>query len=417
VGDDIAAGFGTRLRAARDRIGLSQAQVAARCGLSRSALAEAELGGEPLLGTALRIARVVASLDAETTLAGLLLGAEAPASPRARVWPAPIEVTFGFGGDRTNRRELLKLAGVLMLTGTTESVDLDRVAWVTANPQHIDAKLTSVLRNLTSTIVRQRWEVATPALISTIRAHLAYMKALLPVSSGAPGHTELVRVTGETAVWTGRLAEYVDSALAREQFAYAHGLGQSFELPDIISMAMLGQAHSMTLPASQAAPEDRLRHLDRVAEYHDALPATLRAWLMLEQSEAYAAARLGPECTDSIDRAEELVATFTDEDRHGYFFDWNIEKMAIQRGCTLIDLGELERSIQVMSDTVPTMEGYPGMQLSLRSDIAEAMRRLGERSAALDLAHDVYQVAQRAGYAHTIVWATRVFTRAGERPY
>jgi len=250
-----------------------------------------------------------------------------------------------------------------------------------------------------------------------MQAHLAYMKALVPLSSGAPGHTELVRVTGETAVWTGRLAEYVDAELARDQFAYAHELGEAFELPDIISMAALGQAHSMTLPASRATPEDRLRHLERVAAYVDALPITLRAWLNLERSEAFAAAQLGVECADAIDRAEELVAAFTDDDRHGYFFDWNVEKMAVQRGCTLIDLGDLERSIQVMSETLPRMDSYPGMQLSLRSDIAEAMRRLGERTGALDLAHEVYQTAQREGYAHTIVWATRVFTRAGERPY
>ena len=55
-----AATTGAKVRAARLRKGLSQEEVAARCGMDRANLAHIELGGrDPQVGTLKRIAKAL----------------------------------------------------------------------------------------------------------------------------------------------------------------------------------------------------------------------------------------------------------------------------------------------------------------------------------------------------------------------
>src|SRR5215472_8460379 len=73
AGRRLVGGFGRRLRKARDAAGLSQAVVAERSGLSRTWVAEIELGiAEPRLTDAIAIANVLGEYGADVVT--LLLG-------------------------------------------------------------------------------------------------------------------------------------------------------------------------------------------------------------------------------------------------------------------------------------------------------------------------------------------------------
>lgn len=56
--DEVVAAIGARLRALREGRGLSQDRAAARAGLARSTVSEAERGRNPTLHTLVRLLRV-----------------------------------------------------------------------------------------------------------------------------------------------------------------------------------------------------------------------------------------------------------------------------------------------------------------------------------------------------------------------
>jgi DNA-binding XRE family transcriptional regulator len=406
--------FGTRLRAARDRTGLTQAELATRAGMSRSAVAEAEGGREPLLGTALRLARVVASLDAESTVAGLLLGADAPRARSTKVWPVPVNVTLDLGGKSANRRDALKLAGVLMLSGLTDNIDLEKVGWVTLHPDHVDSRMVKVLRSWGLTIIEGRWELPTGALYSLMRGHLTYLSALLAASHGAPARVELAHVVGEAHAFAGRLADYLAQDEARRHFAAAAEIGRTYDLVDVQALAVLGLANEQLV----WVPADvKLKAVQPVLDQYDRLPLPLQAWTDIELGDVYARQGREDDFNTVMDRAQDAVIRFTDEDRVGNFREWDTTKIAALRAALLMEFGREQLAIDAMNAVLPALEQRtPARALTTRTDIAECLRRLGERSAALDLANDVYQDAQRDGYASPMHWASRVFVRAGERP-
>ncbi|MDP2479472.1 MAG: helix-turn-helix transcriptional regulator [Candidatus Palauibacterales bacterium] len=62
--DALLASIGQRLRTLRQAAGLTQDQAAARAGLARSTVSEAENGENPTLHTLVRLLRVYGSLSA-----------------------------------------------------------------------------------------------------------------------------------------------------------------------------------------------------------------------------------------------------------------------------------------------------------------------------------------------------------------
>jgi transcriptional regulator with XRE-family HTH domain len=78
--DELLVSIGEKLRALREDAGLTQDQAAARTGLARSTVSEAENGKNPTLHTLVRLLRVYAALSA---LEGLMPDPAPRASSRA----------------------------------------------------------------------------------------------------------------------------------------------------------------------------------------------------------------------------------------------------------------------------------------------------------------------------------------------
>lgn len=104
------------LRSARVRAGLSQAELAARAGVTRQAISAIETGkANPTIEVALRLARVLGRrveelfqlVDELPTVAAEVVGAEAPLS-------SPVRVQVAAVGDRLLARPLLGSAGTVL---------------------------------------------------------------------------------------------------------------------------------------------------------------------------------------------------------------------------------------------------------------------------------------------------------------
>jgi transcriptional regulator with XRE-family HTH domain len=102
--DELLASIGTRLRALRKASGFTQDQAAARAGLARSTVSEAENGENPTLHTVVRLLRVyegLASLEGLAAPEGLVsepTAGPAPGAPPASRAAKRGSATAGRGG-------------------------------------------------------------------------------------------------------------------------------------------------------------------------------------------------------------------------------------------------------------------------------------------------------------------------------
>src|SRR5258708_13432491 len=215
-------GFGGRLRRARDAADLSQTVLANLSGLSRSWLAEIELGAEPRLHDAVSLATVLEEYGANVV--ALLVGA----SDAGKV---------GEGGkksvDRTGhvRRALRLPEGAAV---SLRDLDVERLS-----TSALDDGLLDGFRTLAHAHARVRRVLTPGGFMPMIQSHLAALQSLISErSSHDGGYRRLVSIASgvaAVAAWTAMTMEHRRDA--RACLAWAEAAAR--EVDDVCSLMLI----------------------------------------------------------------------------------------------------------------------------------------------------------------------------------
>jgi transcriptional regulator with XRE-family HTH domain len=378
--------FGERLRKARDAAGLSQTGLADRAGLSRSWVAEIELGDEPRLKHAILLATVLQEYG--TDVVELLLGAREAG-------------TVGGGGrdsvDRSDhvRRALRLPEGVAV---SLPNLDVDRLA-----TSALDDRLLDGFQTLAHAHARVRPVLTPRDFMPMIQSHLAALQSLIEErTAGGSDYRRLVSIASgvaAVAAWTAMTMEHRRDA--RAYLAWAESAAREVNDVDALMLILLLQA-DMASPIPSGGLEGYASvALGKLTEARSlagpTTPAALQVPVIARMAEEHAFMGEARPSLTAMDDADRLFANLANRDYllRDAWQPWS-GMLAAMRGHCLSLLGEAREAVEVITPTIATTR-FAGTRAARTADLAAVHAQLGDVDRACELLERSLEVTAGSG--------------------
>jgi transcriptional regulator with XRE-family HTH domain len=380
-------GFGGRLRKARNEAGLSQAVLAHRADLSRSWLAEIELGTEPRLQDAIAIANVLKEYGTDAVM--LLLGASDAG-------------TVGEGSRKPVDRTDQVWRAVRLPEGAAASLppdlDVERLA-----TSELDDRLLDGFQTLAHAHARVRPVVTPSDFMPMIQSHLAALQSLIDErSSNDSEYRRLVSIASgvaAVAAWTAMTMEHRRDA--RAYLVWAEAAAREVDDIDSLMLILLLQADMASPIPSGGLEGQSSTALGKLTEARSlaspTTPAALHVPVVARIAEEHAFAGEPRPSLAAMEDADRLYANIADRD---YLLRdaWQPTSgmLAAMRGHGLSLLGEAREAVQVITPTVATTR-FAGTRAARTADLAAAHAQLGDVDRACELLERSLDVTAGSG--------------------
>ncbi len=379
-------GFGGRLRKARDAAVLSQSVLAERSGLSRSWLAEIELGAEPRLQDAIVLANVLKEYGTDAVM--LLFGANdaGTVAESAR--------------KSVDRSEHVRRAVRLPEGAAVSLPDLDVERLSTSE---LDDRLLDGFQTLAHAHARIRPVVTPDNFMPMIQSHLAALQSLINErSSHDRDYRRLVSIASgvaAVAAWTAMTMERRRDA--RAYLAWAESAAREVDDIDTLMLILLLQADMASPIPSGCLEGYSTTALGKLTEARSLAstntPAALHVPVVARMAEEHAFIGEARPSLAAMDDADRLYANIAD--RHYLLRDaWQPTSgmLAAMRGHCLSLLGEAREAVQVITPTVATSR-FAGTRAARTADLAAAHAQLGDVDRACELLEHSLDVTAGSG--------------------